>query len=143
MIFIGADHAGYATKESIKKFLTQQKVQYIDIGTNKPKKTDDYPDFAKAVAKQVIKHHDNKGILICGSGNGMAIAANKVKGIRAAVVYDKFTAIKSREDNDANIITLRGKDNKKAKELIKIWLKTEYSNKVRHKRSIIKIARIK
>ena len=145
MIYIGADHAGYTTKETIKKFLEKQKTPYIDVGTNKPKKSDDYPTYAKAVARQVANNIDNKGILICGTGTGMVMAANKISKVRAALVYDNYTAIKSREDNDANIIALRGQgfSKEKAKELVKIWLKTPFSNKVRHKRRLVKISRIK
>lgn len=113
MIYIGADHAGYLTKEHIKKFLDKKKMQYIDVGTGKPKKSDDYPDYAKAVARQVAR--GNQGILICGTGTGMVMAANKVRGVRAALVYDKYTAVKSREDNDANIIALRGRGFSKRK----------------------------
>jgi len=145
MIYIGADHAGYDTKKAIKKFLDKKKIPYIDVGTNKPKKTDDYPDYAKAVGRQVMKGKDNQGILICGSGVGMVIAANKVKGVRAAYVYDRYTAVKSREDNDANVIALRGHgfSKKKAIELVNVWMKTPFSNKVRHKKRVDKINRIK
>ena len=145
MLYIGADHAGYLTKEHIKKFLNKNKIPYIDIGTNKPKKSDDYPDYAKSVARQVSKSHENKGILICGTGTGMVMAANKVKGARAALAYDKYTAVKSRENNDANILALRGTGfpKKKAVELMKVWLKTEFNGKERHKRRIAKISRIK
>jgi ribose 5-phosphate isomerase B len=145
MIFIGADHAGYQTKEHIKKFLDKNKIRYKDFGSSSPKKPDDYPDYAKKVAKSVAKDKNSKGILICGTGTGMVMAANKIKGARAALVYDNYTAVKSREDNDANIIALRGRgfSREKAKILVKIWLKTKFSNKPRHKRRIQKINRMR
>lgn len=145
MIYIGADHAGYDTKEAIKRFLNKKSIPYIDVGTNKPKKSDDYPDYAKAVARYVSKSKNNKGILICGTGTGMAIAANKVKGIRAASIYDNYTAKKAREDNDANVAALRGIGfaKKKAVSLVDVFLNTDFSNKIRHKKRVEKINRIK
>ena len=142
MLYLGADHAGYATKGYIKKFLDKNKIQYKDLSPVL-KKGDDYPDHAKKVAKAVIKSK-GQGILVCGTGTGMVMAANKFKGIRAVLVYDKYTAVKSREHNDANIITLRarGFSKEKAKELVKVWLKTKFSNVSRHKRRIKKISRI-
>lgn len=145
MLYIGADHAGYETKKAIKKFLDKKKIPYIDIGTNKPKKSDDYPDYAKAVARYVSKSKENRGILICGTGTGMVMAANKVKGIRAALIYDKYTATMSRKDNDANVAALRGLGFPKSKavDLVKLWLKTDFSEKVRHVRRVEKVNRIK
>jgi len=145
MLYIGADHGGYATKEAIKRFLDKQKIPYIDVGTNKPKLSDDYPDYAKAVARYVVKKKENQGILVCGTGTGMVIAANKVKGARAALAYDRYTAVKSREDNNANIVALRGRQfpQKKAVEIVKIWLKTDFCNRKRYIRRLEKISRIK
>lgn len=140
MIFIGADHAGFATKEYLKKFLDKNKIGYKDLSP-KLKDGDDYPDHAKKVAKEVAKNKNNKGILICGTGTGMVIAANKVKGIRAALVYDTYSAKKSREDNDANIITLRGRgfSKRRAAKLTKLFLNTHFSNIPKHKRRIRKL----
>lgn len=140
MIIIGSDHAGYPTKEYIKKFLDNNKISYRDLT---PQKTegDDYPGIARKVAKEVTKDPKNRGILVCGTGTGMAMAANKVKGARAAMAYDEYSAIKSREDNNANIITLRGRhfDKKIAKNLVSLWLNTRFSRKARHKRRVDKI----
>lgn len=143
MLFLGADHAGYATKEHIKKFLDKKKIPYKDLSP-KLKKGDDYPVHAKKVAKEVVKNKNNKGVLICGTGTGMVMAANKVKGARAALAYDKYTAVKSRQDNNANIIALRGRgfNKEKAKYLVTVWLNSNFSNKPRHKRRVNKISRI-
>ncbi len=146
MIFIGADHAGYKTKEYIKRFLDKQGMDYKDVGTDSEKKPDDYPDYAKKVARAVAKDpKKNRGILICGTGTGMVMAANKVKDIRAALIYDRYTAVKSREDNDANIAALRGRGfgKEKAKQLVKVWLDTDFSKKQKHKRRIKKISGIR
>lgn len=139
MIYIGSDHNGLATKEAIKKQLSTSVLQFTDLGTNSENSVD-YPDVAKNLASLVIKNKE-RGILICGSGNGMAIAANKIKGIRAAVAWDSYTAKKARLDNDANVLCLSGKNTniQQAVEIAKIWLKTQFSGQLRHQRRIKKI----
>jgi len=104
MIYLGADHAGFELKEKIKKFLNKKKINYEDL-TPKFKEGDDYPEIAFKIGEKVSRDRGN-GILFCGSGNGMAIAANKVKGIRAVEAYDRISAKLSREDNDSNILVL-------------------------------------
>jgi len=143
-IFLGSDHAGFKRKEEIKYFLEKNKIIYEDLGTNSEESVD-YPDYAFKVAKQVAKNKNSRGILICGSGTGMAIAANKVKGIRAATAYDAFSAKFSRTDNDTNILTLRARKFSldKTKKIIKIWLQTPFSDKPRHKNRIKKISQYK
>ena len=140
MLYLGADHAGFKTKEAIKKFLEKNNIKYKDMSL-KFVHGDDYPDAAKAVAKEVVKNKNNKGILVCGSGIGMTIAANKVKGTRAAYVHDLYSAIKSREHNNANIIALRGRyfSRTNAKALVKKWLNTPFNNLPRHKRRVAKL----
>lgn len=140
LIYLGADHAGFSLKEKIKKYFDKIRIAYEDLG-GKGQKEDDYPDYAFKVAKSVAKNKNSKGILICGTGTGMAMAANKIKGIRAAVAYDKYSVKMAREHNNANILCLRGRnflDNKNL-ELVKIWLKDKFNNKVKHKRRIRKI----
>ena len=105
MIAIGADHGGVNLKETVKKFLEQKGLEYKDFGTNSTDSCD-YPDYAKAVCDAVVSGEYDKGILICGTGIGMSIAANKVKGIRAAHVTDTYSAAKTREHNNANVICL-------------------------------------
>lgn len=140
VIYLGADHAGFSLKEKIKKYFDKSHISYTDMG-GKGNKDDDYPDFAFKVAKSVAKNKDSKGILVCGTGTGMVIAANKVKGIRAAVAYDEYSTRMAREHNNTNILCLRGRnfsDNKNL-ELVKIWLKSEFDGMGRHKRRLKKI----
>jgi len=137
-IFISSDHAGYNLKNSIISKLSKIK-KITDLG---PKSKDpvDYPDFAKKLSKKVASNKGSFGILICGSGMGMAIAANKTKNIRAALCYNKENTKLSRLHNNANIITLGERliDKKKAFSLIKIFLSTKFEGG-RHLRRIKKI----
>ena len=147
-IYIGTDHAGFELKEELKKFLEDLGCEVDDKGAYEFNKEDDYPDFilpvVKAVAEDIARGLDSRGIVIGGSGQGEAIVANKVKKIRAAVVYDEYSARMSREHNDANIVSLgtRTLDADKAKRLVKLWLETPFSNEERHKRRIEKIKTI-
>lgn len=147
-IYIGTDHAGFALKEELKIFLERLGCKVEDKGAYEFNEFDDYPDFifpvVKAVAEDIIIGLNSRGIVIGGSGQGEAIVANKIKGIRAAVVYDEYSARMSREHNDANIISLgnRTLSISKAKELVKLWLETPFSNEERHKRRIEKIKAI-
>ena len=147
-IYIGTDHAGFELKEELKIFLESLGCEVEDKGAFEFNEADDYPDFifpvVKAVAEDITKGLDSRGIVIGGSGQGEAIVANKVKGIRAAVVYDEYSAKMSRKHNDANIISLgnRALNTNKAKELVELWLETPFSNDERHKRRIEKIKAI-
>lgn len=135
-IIIGSDHAGYKLKEYLKKELSG----LDDIGTYSEDRVD-YPDIARKTAKKIQKNKNTKAILICGTGTGMCMAANRFRGVRAVLVYDKYSAIMSRKDNDANIICLRGRrvNYLKAKQLVKLWLKQKFSKEQRHKRRIQKL----
>ena len=140
VIYLGADHAGFSLKEKLKKYFDKRNINYEDIGGD-GKSNDDYPDYAFKVAKKVSKEKDSKGILICGTGTGMVIAANKVKGVRAAVAYDNYSAKMAVEHNNSNVLCLRGRnfpDNKNI-QLVKIWLNAKFSSKSRHKRRLRKI----
>ncbi len=147
-IYIGTDHAGYELKEKLKIFLENLGCEVEDKGAHEFNESDDYPDFiypvVKAVAEDIDRDLDSRGIVIGGSGQGEAIVANKVKGIRAAVVYDEYSAKMSRKHNDANIISLgnRTLGIHKAKNLVKLWLETPFSSEERHKRRIEKIKAI-
>ena len=147
-IYIGTDHAGFELKEELKMFLESLGCEVEDKGAFEFNEADDYPDFifpvVKAVAEDIVSDMVSRGIVIGGSGQGEAIVANKVKGIRAAVVYDEYSAKMSREHNDANIISLgnRTLSITKAKDLVKLWLETPFSNEERHKRRIEKIKAI-
>jgi len=140
-IFIGSDHAGYRLKEKVKEYLKRKRIEYIDMGTDSLKSVD-YPDFAVKVAEKVAEDKEARGILICGTGTGMIIAANKVEGIRAVAAYDAYSAKMSRVDNDTNVLGLRGRffPYEKIKKIIRVWLNTPFSGKERHKIRIKKIA---
>ncbi len=141
-VVIGADHAGYKLKESLKGFLRSQGYHVVDKGNTKYNPNDDYPDYAEKVAR-VVKN-DIKGILVCGSAEGICIAANKIKGIRAVAVWTLKNAKLSREHNDANVLCLSGWElsNKKAEQIALTWLKTEFTNEPRHVRRINKIKKL-
>ena len=136
---IASDHAGYALKEKIKEFLINKDILVIDLG---PFSTDsvDYPDYAKKVAKRVVLKKSDLGILICGSGTGMAITANKFKGIRAAQCYNKSSTILSRQHNNANVICIGARILKKneALKLVLYFLNTKFEAG-RHQKRINKI----
>ena len=141
-IFIGSDHGGFKLKEKIKKYLKDLNYEYEDLGTNNTQSSD-YPDFAYKVAKKVSETN-SKGILICGTGIGMSISANKVKGIRAALAYDETTARMSREHNNSNILCLGERTTKEAlaKKIVKVWLSTKFSKEERHHRRVSKIMKL-
>jgi len=138
-VFISSDHAGYKLKELIKNNLEKKNIQYTDLG---PHNTDrvDYPDYAHKVAKKVKLNNQNIGILICGSGMGMNITANRHKNIRAAQCYNLKSTKLSRLHNDANIITLGSRllTNKNALSCVNIFLNTKFEGG-RHKKRIKKI----
>ncbi len=140
-VIIASDHAGFILKEKLKKYLSRKKIEYEDFGTDSPESVD-YPDYALKVAKKVAGNKNLRGILVCGSGTGMTIAANKVRGIRAVAAYDAYSAKMSRLDNDSNILGLRGRffPFERVKKIVNVWLTTPFSGKPRHKRRIGKIA---
>ena len=142
-VIIASDHAGYIQKERLKKYLERRKIEYEDLGTDSFKSVD-YPDYAIKVAKKVARNRkkDYRGILVCGTGTGMTIAANKVKGIRAVAAYDVYSAKMSRVDNDTNVLGLRGRffPYERAKKIVSVWLNTRFSKKKRHRNRLKKIA---
>ena len=142
MIAIGADHGGYELKEEIKKWLDVQNIQYKDFGTYDTNSVD-YPDIAEPLAKDVASGKFEKGILCCGTGIGISIAANKVKGIRAACCSDYFSAKFTRLHNDANVLCMGGRvvGPGLAIEMVDIFLNTEFEGG-RHIERINKIKRI-
>ncbi len=138
-IFIASDHAGFNLKKSIKIYLDKNKIKYFDLGPKQNSKVD-YPDYAHKVAKKVKSTKSNIGILVCGSGTGMNIAANKHKNIRAAQCFNLKSTQLSRLHNDANIITLGSRllTKKNALKFISVFLKTKFEGG-RHKKRIKKI----
>jgi ribose 5-phosphate isomerase B len=140
-IFLGSDHAGFAAKEKLKLYLDRRKINYEDL-TPVKYDGDDYPEAAFAVATSVAADKNSKGILVCGSGEGVAIAANKVKGVRAVAVTDKNLAKLSRLHNDANVLGLSGwlLPQEKLQRIVDVWLQTKFSSQKRHKRRVAEIA---
>jgi ribose 5-phosphate isomerase B len=126
MLIIGSDAGGYDLKEFLKKRLEKQNLPYIDCGCDGS--SVDYPDIAEIVCKKVIKNSENKGILICGTGIGMSITANKIPGIRASLCADYYSAKYTRKHNDSNVICLGGRTigTELAWELLDIWLNTGF-----------------
>ena len=139
-VCIASDHAGYNLKETIKRFLIKNDVSIIDLGPIESNKSVDYPDFAKKVSRRIKVKKSEAGILVCGSGTGMAMSANKIKGIRAALCYDFKSTRLSREHNNANIIALGSRLTKKnlSLKLVKIFLNTKFEGG-RHLRRVKKI----
>jgi len=140
-IFLGADHRGFALKNQLKTWLEGQNYQVIDKGNLKFDSHDDYPDFAQAVAKEVAKNTEHRGILLCGSGAGVVIAANKIKNARA-FASDKLEQIAAaRQDDDINILALAADfiDLALAKNLVKVFLNSKFEKNARHLRRLKKI----
>ncbi len=142
-VFLATDHAGFALKESVKKFLLARGDEVRDCGTFSSEPCD-YPDFVIPACEKVAATKAARGIVFGGSGIGECIAANKVRGVRAALAYDAFTARVTREHNDSNVLCLGGrtatKDARVWKKIIGIWLSTPFSNEARHVRRLAKIS---
>ena len=142
-VAIGADHAGYAMKEELKDVLREEGIEFLDVGTMNGDESVDYPDFAEAVARKVASGEFDRGVIVCGTGIGVAIAANKVRGIRAANCNDTVCARLSREHNDANVLTVGSRiiGPAVAREILKTWLRADFEGG-RHSRRINKISEI-
>ena len=142
MIYIGADHRGYDIKEKIKSYLKDQELEHEDLGNFKYEKNDDFPEFANLVVEKVLEDPErNRGILICGSGVGMDMAANRNKNIRSALAMTPEMAIASRKSDNTNVLSL-GADfvgEKKVEEIIEAWLGASFSGEERHQRRLTRI----
>lgn len=146
MIYLASDHAGYRLKEEIKDYLDELGIKYRDLGPKSFNSDDDYPDWAFKVAEKVAKNPDeDRGILICGTGQGMVLAANKVKRVRAVLAWDEWTAEMAKAHLNANILALGGQATplKTAKKIVATWLSTGFSGEGRHKRRLEKIEKCK
>jgi len=141
-IAIGADHAGFALKEKLRLRLAGEGHEVVDFGTNGPESCD-YPDFAQPVAREVSEGRFDRGLLVCSTGIGMAIAANKIEGVRAAPAESEDEVRLTREHNDANVLTLGARylDEQRAAALVDIFLQTTFSGG-RHARRVAKIAQL-
>ncbi|MCI8379319.1 MAG: ribose 5-phosphate isomerase B [Lachnospiraceae bacterium] len=140
MIAVGSDHGGYELKQEIISYLKEKNLEYKDYGTDS-KESCDYPVYAKKVANAIVNGECDRGILICGTGIGISITANKIKGIRAALCHDTFSAQATREHNDANILAMGARvvGPGLALKIVDTFLNTEFSNDERHIRRIEQI----
>jgi ribose 5-phosphate isomerase B len=140
VIAVGADHAGLALKEVLKSWLERHGHHVLDVGTHTADSVD-YPDYASAVTDALLAGAAERGILVCGTGIGMAMAANKVPGVRAASCVDAYTARMAREHNDANVLTLGARivGAEDAIEIVRVWLETAFAGD-RHVRRLAKLA---
>ncbi|BAT71334.1 ribose 5-phosphate isomerase B [Thermosulfidibacter takaii ABI70S6] len=141
-VAIASDHGGYRLKEFVKSVVQQLGCDIVDFGTYSEDSVD-YPEFAAKVAKAIIEKEVDRGILICGTGIGMSIVANRFPGIRAALCHDVYTARMSRQHNDANILVLGGRvlTPEVAEEIVKVWLSEEFEGG-RHERRLGKLQEI-
>ena len=137
MIALGCDHGGFELKQEIKQYLDENKLEYVDLGTDSTESTD-YPVYARKVVHAILSGECEKGILICGTGIGISIAANRYKGIRAALCTDCFMAEATRQHNDANILALGGRvvGPGLAVKIMDTFLNTPFSEGERHKNRI-------
>jgi len=145
MIYIASDHGGFKLKKRLVRFFKNDlKIDVEDMGPSEYDKDDDYPDYAEPLAKKVSKNKDNLGILICGSGQGMCMLANKVKGIRAALGYSIESAELSRKHNNSNMLCLAGYvvTDDHAMAIVKKWISTPFSKAERHIRRLRKLEKI-
>lgn len=139
-LYIGSDHAGYSMKNSLKEYLIGAGHDVVDLGAFSEDSID-YPDIAREVSEKVLENPGAFGVLVCGTGIGMQMTANKLKGIRATVATNEGMAEMSRKHNDANVITLGGRttDLELAKKIVDKFLSTEFENEERHVRRVNKI----
>lgn len=139
-IYLGSDHLGFYLKEKLFAYLVKHGYEVEDVGGQTLDPNDDFPEFAQAVAFKIVSAEDKdpRGILLCGGGQGMAIAANRFKGIRATVIWDAFEAKMARNDNDSNVLCLPSRilenDEKAWQGIVEVWLNTPFANAARFKR---------
>ena len=141
-IVIGSDHGGYKLKEGLKRYLESQKIEVLDVGTNTEEEPSDYPYYGKIVGEKVVNDKYDFGIALCGTGIGISIAVNKVKGVRAALVYNADTARLAKEHNNANVIAIGGRITKldDAIEMLNVYMNANFNP--RHQNRIDLIAKM-
>lgn len=145
MIYLGSDHRGFKLKEKIKEFLKKLGLEFKDLGNQKLESNDDYSDFALLVAKKIAGNpEENRGILFCGSGVGVDIVANKIDNVRSALVFNEKGAKASRNDDNANVLSIAADYLKPrlVKKIVKIWLETPYVKKEKYQRRLNDIEQI-
>ena len=143
VIAIGADHGGFHLKNVLREYLKGLGHEVHDLGADSEEPSD-YPDFALAVSQEVLLKKAERGILICGSGVGICVAANKFPGIRAATCHDTFSAHQGVEDDNVNVLCLGARviGTELAKDIVKVWLSARFSEAERHKRRLAKVEKI-
>lgn len=143
-IAIGADHGGFSLKEKLVHIIRQEGCEVYDLGAHQYDSHDDYPDFALAVGRSVAKGEVQRGIVICGSGVGGSVAANKIRGVRAAVCHDTYSAHQGVEHDDLNVLCLGGRivGIELATEIVTSYLRSEFSGKERYQRRLSKIIEV-
>ena len=136
MIYLGCDHGGFALKEAIREYLQKHSIGFVDCGNTQYDSEDNFPDFVKPVVDGVLSDQDNRGILICGTGIGVSIAANHYRGIRAALAHNVDYARLARQHNDANVLCLGGRfiDAPVALTMVDTFLKTPMDNNPKYQR---------
>lgn len=141
-IAIGSDHAGFSLKEEIKRYLSERAIPFLDVGTTNDQSCD-YPDYAAAVSEKVANGECGQGVLVCGTGIGMAMVANKFPGVRAALVSSVYAAKMSKKHTNANVLCLSAwfTGSGLAREMIRVWIETEFEAG-RHERRLKKVAEI-
>ncbi|KKS65541.1 hypothetical protein A3A14_03460 [Candidatus Daviesbacteria bacterium RIFCSPLOWO2_01_FULL_43_38] len=144
MIYLGADHRGFELKERLRKRLIDEGLEVTDLGNNHLDPSDDYVDFAQRVAEATVGDSVNRGVIFCGSGAGVDMVANKIDGVRSALVFDVARAKQAREHEDANVISLPADilDEESAWEITKTFLDTPFSNGERHIRRLQKLEEV-
>jgi len=144
MIFLGADHRGYDLKERLKRTLVDEGYQVVDLGNDHWDPQDDYVDFAHKVAEATVGDPQNKGIILCGSGAGVDMVANKIAGIRSALVFDVPRAIQARKHENANVLSLPSDtlDEESAYNIVKAFLLTQFNGELRHIRRLRKLKKV-
>src|SRR2546429_2281548 len=140
-VAMGSDHAGFELKEALRGYLNDLKYDVLDLGTHSPAPVD-YPDYAEAVGVAVRRGKADRGIMVCGSGVGASVAANKIPGIRAGLCHDTYSAHQGVEHDDTNVLVMGSRivGSELAKDLLRVFLEAHYSGEERHRRRVSKIA---
>ena len=140
-IALGADHGGFGLKSQLVQFVEELGHEVVDVGAHTVDPSDDYPDFARAVAESVAKDQAERGIMVCGSGVGASVAANKVRGVRASVCHDTYSAHQGVEHDDMNVLCLGDRivGVELARELVRAFVSAKFSGEERHKRRLDKV----
>src|SRR5205809_542293 len=141
---VGADHAGFSLKQALVTYLKEVGYEVQDVGALRPDPNDDYPDFAQAVAEAIVNGQTERGVLICGSGVGASVAANKIPGIRAGLCHDTYSAHQGVEHDDMNVLVIGARvvGTALAEELCENFLKARFTGEERHQRRLSKIISI-